>query len=137
MTVEIPRDREGSFQPETVKKRETILAEGMADQIINMYAFSSSTRDISKYFEREFNTTLSTDTISAITDRVLPEIKDWNTRIFDPVYAICWLDAIFYKVKDDKGRAVTRAVYNVLGINTYGRKELLGMYISKSEGANF
>lgn len=137
VTVETPRDREGSFHPETVKKRETILAEGMADQIINMYAFGTSTRDISKYFEREFNTTLSADTISAITDRVLPEIKDWKTRILDPVYAICWLDAIHYKVRDENGRAVTRAVYNVLGINKYGRKELLGMYISKSEGANF
>lgn len=137
VTVETPRDREGSFHPETVKKRETILAEGMADQIINMYAFGTSTRDISKYFEREFNTTLSADTISAITDRVLPEIKDWKTRILDPVYAICWLDAIHYKVRDENGRAATRAVYNVLGINKYGRKELLGMYISKSEGANF
>ena len=69
-----PRDRDGTFQPETVKKRETILANGMADQIIEMYAMGTSTRDISSYFEREFNTTLSADTISSITDRVLPEI---------------------------------------------------------------
>src|SRR5574344_3791 len=137
ITLETPRDRDGSFQPETVKKRETILAEGMADQIINMYAFGTSTRDISKYFEREFDTKLSADTISAITDRILPEIKDWKSRMLEPVYAICWLDAIHYKVKDDTGRAVTRAIYNVLGINKNGHKELLGMYISKSEGANF
>ena len=110
MTVETPRDRDGSFKPETIKKRETILAEGMADQIINMYALGTSTRDISKYFEREFNTTLSAETISSITDRVLPEITAWKSRMFDPVYAICWLDAIHYKVKDDNGRAVTRAI---------------------------
>jgi len=137
VTVETPRDRDGTFRPETVKKRETILAEGMADQIINMYAFGTSTREISSYFEKEFNTKLSAETISAITDRVIPEIKEWRSRSLDPVYAICWLDAIHYKVKDENGRAVTRAIYNILGINKEGRKDLLGMYISKSEGANF
>lgn len=137
VTIETPRDRDGSFEPQTVKKRETILPEGMADQIINMYAFGTSTRDISKYFEREFDTSLSAETISSITDRVLSEIKAWRSRMLDPVYAICWLDAIHYKVKDETGRAVSRAIYNVLGINKEGHKELLGMYISKSEGANF
>ena len=137
VTVETPRDRDGSFDPQTVRKRETILAEGMADQIIGMYAFGTSTREISSYFEREFNTRLSAETISAITDRVLPEIKEWKSRSLDAVYAICWLDAIHYKVKDDTGRAVTRAIYNVLGINKEGHKELLGMYVAKSEGANF
>ena len=137
VTVATPRDRDGSFDPQTVRKRETILAEGMADQIIGMYAFGTSTREISRYFEREFNTTLSAETISAITDRVLPEIKEWKSRSLDAVYSICWLDAIHYKVKDDSGRAVTRAIYNVLGINKEGHKELLGMYVAKSEGANF
>ena len=137
VTVETPRDRDGSFDPQTVRKRETILAEGMADQIIGMYAFGTSTREISKYFEREFNTRLSAETISAITDRVLPEIKEWKSRSLDAVYAICRLDAIHYKVKDESGRAVTRAIYNVLGVNKKGHKELLGMYVAKSEGANF
>lgn len=137
VTVETPRDRDGCFDPQTVRKRETILAEGMADRIIGMYAFGTSTREISHYFEREFNTRLSAETISAITDRVLPEIKEWKSRSLDAVYAICWLDAIHYKVKDDTGRAVTRAIYNVLGINKEGHKELLGMYVAKSEGSNF
>ena len=122
VTIETPRDRDGTFQLETVKKRETILANGMADQIIEMYAMGTSTRDISSYFEREFNTTLSADTISSITDRVLPEITAWKSRMLDPVYAICWLDAIHYKVKDENGRAVTRAIYNILGINKEGQK---------------
>lgn len=137
VTVETPRDRDGSFDPQTVRKRETILAEGMADQIIGMYAFGTSTREISSYFEREFNTRLSAETISAITDRVLPEVKEWKSRTLESVYAICWLDAIHYKVKDDSGRAVTRAIYNVLGVNKDGHKDLLGMYVAKSEGANF
>ena len=106
VTVDTPRDRDGSFAPQTVRKRETILAEGMADQIIGMYAFGTSTRDISRYFEREFNTRLSAGTISAITDRVLPEIREWKTRSLDAVYAICWLDAIHYKVRDESGLAV-------------------------------
>ncbi len=134
VTVETPRDRDGSFNPETVRKRETVLAEGMADQIIGMYAFGTSTREISRYFEREFNTKLSAETISAITDRVLPEIRDWKNRSLEPVYSICWMDAIHYKVKDDNGRAVSRAIYNVLGVNKDGYKELLGMYVARSEG---
>lgn len=137
VTVETPRDRDGSFSPQTVRKRETILADGMADKIIGMYALGTSTREISRYFEREFDTSLSAETISAITDRVLPEIKEWKSRTLDSVYAICWLDAIHYKVRDDSGRAVTRAIYNVLGVNRSGQKELLGMYVAKSEGANF
>ena len=102
ITVETPRDRDGSFEPQTVKRRETFLAEDMANQFINMYAFGTSTRDISKYFEREFDTKLSAETISSITDRVLPEIKSWRSRMLVPVYAICWLDAIHYKLKDEK-----------------------------------
>jgi transposase-like protein len=137
VTVETPRDRDGSFSPQTVRKRETILADGMADKIIGMYALGTSTREISRYFEREFDTSLSAETISAITDRVLPEIKEWKSRTLDSVYAICWLDAIHYKVRDDSGRAVTHAIYNVLGVNRSGQKELLGMYVAKSEGANF
>lgn len=81
-----------------------------------MYAFDTSTREISKYFEREFDTRLSAETISAIKDRVLPEIKEWKIRMSDSVYAICWLDAILHKVKDDAGCAVSRAIYNVFGI---------------------
>lgn len=137
VTVQTPRDRDGSFEPQTVKKRETVLADSMADKIIGMYALGSSTRDISAYFKREFDTAMSAETISAITDRVLPELEDWKSRILDPVYPICWLDAIHYKVKDDNGRTTTRAIYNVLAINKSGRKELLGMYVSHSEGSNF
>ena len=133
VTVETPRDRDGSFEPQTVKKHKTILAEGMAEQIINIYAFGTSTRDISKCFEREFDTRLSAETVSSITDRVLPEIKAWRSRMLAP----CIRNMLAGCLKDETGRAVSRAIYNVLGINKEGHKELLGMYISKSEGANF
>ena len=137
VTVSTPRDRDSSFDPQFIKKRETMLAEGMAEKIISMYALGTSTRAISDWMEENLGSRVSAETISSITDRVLPEIKSWRSRSLDPVYAIVWLDAIHYKVMDEKGFAVTRAIYNVLGIGKDGKKDLLGMYISKSEGSNF
>lgn len=137
VTVSTPRDRNGSFDPQFIKKRETVLAEGSADKIIGMYAIGASTREISSWFEENVGSSISAETISAITDRVIPEIKEWKSRQLDDVYAIVWMDAIHYKVKDEKGQAVSRAIYNVLGVNKEGRKDLLGMYVSHSEGANF
>lgn len=137
VTVSTPRDRDSSFDPQFIKKRETMLAEGMAEKIISMYALGTSTRAISDWMEENLGSRVSAETISSITDRVLPEIKAWRSRSLDPVYAIVWLDAIHYKVMDEKGFAVTRAIYNVLGIGKDGKKDLLGMYISKSEGSNF
>lgn len=137
VTVSTPRDRDSSFAPQFIKKRETMLAEGMAEKIISMYALGTSTRAISDWMEENLGSRVSAETISSITDRVLPEIKSWRSRSLDPVYAIVWLDAIHYKVMDEKGFAVTRAIYNVLGVGKNGKKDLLGMYISKSEGSNF
>lgn len=137
VTVSTPRDRHSTFEPEFIKKRETILAEGVADRIIGLYALGNSTRQISDWMEENLGNRVSADTISAITDRILPEIKAWRSRTLDSVYPIVWMDAIHYKVMDDSGRAVSRAIYNVLGIDKEGHKDVLGMYISKSEGANF
>ncbi len=132
-----PRDRNSSFDPQFIKKRETILAEGVADRIIGLYAMGNSTREISDWMEENLGNRVSADTISSITDRVLPEIKAWKSRMLDSVYPIVWMDAIHYKVTDERGCAVTRAIYNVLSIVREGHKELLGMYISRNEGANF
>ena len=138
VTVSTPRDRNATFEPQFIKKkRETILAEGVADRIIGLYALGNSTREISDWMKENLGNRVSAETISSITDRVLPEIKAWRSRNLDPVYPIVWLDAIHYKVMDDRGCAISRAIYNVLAIDTEGRKDLLGMYISKNEGANF
>ena len=137
VTVHTPRDRDSRFEPEFIKKRERILAEGVADRIIGLYALGNSTREISDWMEENLGNRVSADTISAITDRVLPELQSWRTRPLDSVYPIVWMDAIHYKVMDDKNRPVTRAIYNVLGVDRNGHKDLLGMYISRSEGANF
>ena len=137
ITVSTPRDRDSSFDPQFLKKRETMLSEGMADRIIGLYALGTSTRDISAWMEDTVGTSVSAETISAITDRVLPELDFWRNRTLDEVYPIVWLDAIHYKVMDEKNRAVSRAIYNVLAIDKDGHKDLIGMYVSKSEGANF
>jgi len=135
--VHTPRDRESRFEPEFIKKRERILADGVADRIIGLYALGNSTREISDWMEENLGNRVSAETISSITDRVLPEIQSWRSRSLDSVYPIVWMDAIHYKVMDEKNRPATRAIYNVLGVDRNGYKDLLGMYISKSEGANF
>lgn len=122
VTVHTPRDREGSFAPQLIKKRETILAEGVADKIIGLYALGNSTRQISDWIETNLGNRISADTISAITDRILPELQSWKSRMLESVYPIVWMDAIHYKVMDDKNRPVSRAIYNVLGINREGYK---------------
>lgn len=135
--VETPRDRDGSFEPEIVKKRQTILAEGLSDKIISLYATGQSMSDIKAFLEENYGTEISKETISNITDKVWPEIKAWRTRSLEEVYPIVWMDAIHYKARNEKGVTESRAIYNVLGIDKDGRKDLLGMYVSHSEGANF
>jgi putative transposase len=130
------RDRNGSFEPEIIKKRETILADSLQDRIIGMYGLGMSFRDISQHIEEMYDMRISHDTLSAITERILPLVKEWQSRPLESLYCIVWLDAMHYKVKD-QGKTKSRAVYNVLGITQEGRKELIGVYISENEGANF
>ena len=134
--IETSRDRNSTFEPEIVKKRETILADTLESKIIGMYGLGMSFRDISSHLKEVYDADISHATLSAITDRVIPAIKEWQARPLDPVYCIVWLDAMHYKVKEE-GKIVSRAVYHILGINVDGRKDLLGMYVSESEGATF
>lgn len=135
--IETPRDRDGSFSPEIVQKRQTILAEGLSDKIISLYATGQSMADIQAFLEENYGTEISRETISNITEKVWPEIKSWRSRSLDAVYPVVWMDAIHYKVRDEKGSTVSRAIYNVLALDRDGHKDLLGMYVSRSEGANF
>ena len=134
--IETPQDRLSSFQPEIIKKRETILADNLAPKIIALYGMGMSFRNISEHIKDMYDTDVSHNTLSEITDRIIPKVKEWQNRPLESLYTIVWLDAMHYKVKDG-GRTSTRAVYNVLGIDRHGRKELIGMYVSESEGANF
>ncbi len=130
------RDRNGSFEPEIIKKRETILADSLQDRIIGMYGIGMSLRDISNHIKEMYDMDISHDTLSSITERIMPLIKEWQGRPLDELYCIVWMDAIHYKVKE-QGKVKSRAVYNILGISKEGNKDLLGVYVSENEGANF
>ena len=134
--IETPQDRHSSFTPEILKKRETVLADNMCSKIISLYGMGISLRDISSHIEEMYDVEISHNTLSEIIDRIIPKVKEWQSRPLESMYTIVWLDAMHYKVKDD-GRTESRAVYNVLAVNSEGRKELIGMYVSESEGANF
>lgn len=136
LEISTPQDRNSSFNPQIVKKREQILADNLSDKIINMYALGLSYRDISTHIKQMYDMDISHSVLSDITDRILPEIRSWQSRSLEAVYPIVWLDAMHCKVRDN-GKVTHKAVYNVIGINKDGYKDLLGMYISESEGANF
>jgi transposase-like protein len=134
--IETPQDRQSTFEPELIRKRQTILAESLEGKIIGLYGLGMSYRDISKHIEEMYDTEISHTVLSQITDKIIPEIKAWQSRPLEAVYPIIWLDAMHFKVKED-GKVVHKALYNILGINRDGKKEILGLYISESEGANF
>jgi putative transposase len=137
MELTTPRDRSGSFEPEIVKKRQTILADSLESKIIGLYGLGMSLRDIAAHIKEMYDTDISHTVLSEVTDRVIPAIRLWQAHELEDIYTIVWLDAMYYKVKDQSGHVVTRCLYNVLGINLEGRKHLLGMYISESEGSKF
>jgi transposase-like protein len=135
MELNIPRDRNGEFEPVVVQKYQTACSE-LDQKIIAMYAKGMSTRDIKAQLEDIYGIDVSASTISAITDKVMSAASDWQNRVLDKVYPIIYLDALYYKVRDD-GKIVSKAAYVCLGINTEGYKDILGIWIGESEGAKF
>ena len=131
-----PRDRNGSFEPQIVKKNQTTISDEIEERIISMYGLGLSYKDIIKHIEEIYRVELSTATISAITDKIIDKIKAWQNRPLEAIYPFVWLDAIHYKIKDG-GKYITKAVYTVLGMGIDGKKDILGLYLSESEGANF
>lgn len=134
--LETPRDRNGTFEPQIVKKHQTTISDEIEEKIISMYALGMSYRDISSHLEDIYQVSISTATISAITDKIITSVKEWQARPLEALYPFVWLDAIHYKVKDG-GKYVSKAVYTILGVRVDGKKEILGLYLSESEGANF
>ncbi|EFI6096601.1 IS256 family transposase [Escherichia coli] len=131
-----PRDRNGSFEPQLVKKHQTTLSNEIEQKIIRLFALGMSYTDICREIEELYAFSVSAATISAVTDKVIPELKQWQQRPLDPLYPFVWLDAIHYKIREE-GRYVSKAVYTVLALNLEGKKEVLGLYLSENEGANF
>lgn len=133
--VNVPRDREGSFEPQLVAKHQREFA-GFDDKILAMYARGMTVRDIQAHIEELYAVDVSPDLISRVTDGVLDELKAWRQRPLDGVYCIVYLDAIFVKVRD-KGSVRNKAIYVAMGIPTEGVREVLGLWIQETEGAAF
>mgnify|MGYP000573419195 FL=1 len=133
--VTTPRDREGSFEPKLVKKNQTRFT-SMDDKILFLYAQGMTTREIVKTFKELYGADASPSLISKVTDAVIEEVIEWQSRELDAVYTIVYLDCIVLKIRQDK-RVINKSVYLALGVNMEGHKELLGMWLSENEGAKF
>jgi transposase-like protein len=133
--IEVPRDRDGSFEPQIIKPYEKI-DRALEDQITGMYARGMSTRDIQSQLENFYGVEVSPTLISKITDKVLDGIIEWQSRPLDDVYSVVFLDAIHYKIRVD-AKVVSKAAYTVMGIDLRGKVDVLGLWISESEGAHF
>jgi len=134
--LDVPRDRNGSYEPQIVKKHQTHMSDNIEQKILSLYALGNSYSQISEHIEEMYGMSFSKATISAVTDKVIPLLKEWQQRPLESVYPFVWLDAIHYKIKDN-GRYISKAVYTVLGVGLNGKKEILGLYLSENEGANF
>lgn len=131
-----PRDRDGSYSPTLIPKRIRSLGPSLEKKILSLYGTGMSYSDISDHIEEMYGMELSKGQLTAITDRVWPEIEEWRSRPLDDVYAFVWMDALFYKVRQD-GQVKSMAAYLVLGMNTEGEKDLLGIYLAETESASF
>ena len=135
MEIVSPRDRNGSFEPELVKKRQKRF-DGFDDKILSMYARGMTVREIQGHLEDIYAVEVSPDLISSVTDSVLEEVKAWQNRPLDAVYPIVFMDALRVKIRDN-GHVINKAVYMALGVNLDGNKEVLGLWVAKEEGAKF
>ena len=131
-----PRDREGTFEPQIVKKHQTTISDEIEEKILSMYGLGMSYKDIASHIKEIYQINISTATISAITDKIISKVKEWQARPLEPIYPFVWLDAIHYKIKEG-GKYISKAVYTILGVRLDGKKEVLGLYLSENEGANF
>jgi len=133
--IVVPRDRNGSFEPRIVKKNQTRF-DGFDEKIISMYARGMTTRDIQAHLEELYGVEVSPSLISDVTDSVINEVKEWQIRPLDDVYAIVYLDATIIKVRSE-GRVIKKSVYLAIGINLEGLKDVLGIWLEETEGAKF
>jgi len=131
-----PRDRAGSFEPQLIKKNQTHLTDELERKILSMFAHGMSYQAIREHISDMYGMEVSNGTLNAITDKLIPELKNWQERELDAIYPLVWLDAIHYKIKEN-GRFISKAVYTILGLTIEGKKELLGLYLSETEGARY
>lgn len=135
MDVSTPRDRAGTFEPEIIAKRERQLTSGLDKQILALYAQGNSIEDVRRLLSQMYGVDISAGKISQITDQILPEMERWRTRRLESVYPIVYMDAMYFKIRD-QGKYMTKAFYTVYSVNWYGERDLLGLYVNHSEGAH-
>ena len=133
--INVPRDRKSEFEPQIVKKRQTMLSE-LEDKIVAMYSKGMTTRDIQEILSDMYGVEISASLISRLTDRIVPRLKEWQQRPLEEVYAIIWFDCIFYSVREE-GRVQKKAIYVVIGLRLDGKRELLGFWIDRTESKGF
>jgi putative transposase len=135
IAIETPRDRNGSFEPQIIKKHQTRF-DGFDDKILSMYARGMTTREIQGHLQEMYGVEVSPTLISEVTDGVIEEVKAWQNRPLEPVYGVVYLDALYVKMRHE-GRVDNRAVYVAIGIGLDGQKDVLGLWTSSNEGAKF
>jgi putative transposase len=133
--IAVPRDRSGTFEPKLIAKGQTRF-DGFDDKIISLYARGMTVREIQGHLKELYGVEVSPDLVSRVTDAVLEEVREWQNRPLDPVYAIVFFDALFVKMRDE-GLVKSRCVYLALGMRPDGAKEVLGLWVEQSEGAKF
>lgn len=134
--INVPRDRKGEFEPQLVKKHQTTLTGDIEEKILSMYAKGMSTNDIDAHIREIYGIEVSDSTISRITDKIIPVVKEWQQRPLEEIYAVVFMDAIHYHVRSE-GQIVKKAVYIAIGINMSGIKEVIGMWIGENESAKY
>ena len=134
--IKVPRDRDGEFEPQLVKKNQTTLTGDIEEKILSMYAKGMTTSDIETHIQDIYGLECSDSTISRITDKILPVVREWQSRPLEEVYAVVFMDAIHFHVRSE-GQIVKKAVYIEIGINMDGMKEVLGMWVGENESAKF
>jgi len=135
MELDIPRDRDGDFEPELIKKYQRDIS-GIEDRIISLYARGMTVRDIQSHLEDIYGASISAQTVSNMTDRVLPRLEEWRNRPLKEIYSIVYIDGQRHKVRCD-GQVKSKTAYSVLGIDLEGKKDLLGLWISETENAKY
>lgn len=133
--LEIPRDRKSEFEPKIVPKYKRDVS-GIEEKVISLYARGLSTRDIHEQIRDLYGVEISAEMVSKITERILPEIKEWQNRPLDALYPFVFMDAIHYKIREDN-HVLNRAAYVVLGVNLEGNKDILGIWIGENESSKF
>ena len=136
MDIAIPMHRKGVYEPQLIPKYQNTVTQDMEEKIISMYAKGMTTGDIEAHLKELYDLDISDSTISRITDKIMPLVKEWQERPLQEIYAVVYMDAIHYHVRSE-GRIVKRAVYIALGIDMDGKKDVIGMYVGENEGAKF